>query len=101
MKITRENISELPIEDRDKNLLGALLVDLDYINTKSPIRLWIYWQDWHNEYSCERVDPCPDYYGYYSICYNTKDSWDTIGVEMTLDGLNQNLCTLYEFCEYL
>ncbi len=96
MKITKDNIEDLPIKDGNKLLLKALLKDVDEINNKSKKKIYIDWQDWHNEYSPERVDPCPDFYGFYTIRRESDD--DLIGVEMTIDTLDYSLCML---CDYL
>ena len=52
-------------------LLYALLLDLAEINNslekKGYDKIYIEYQDYHNEYSPERTDPCPDYYGTYKI----------------------------------
>lgn len=84
---------------KDQSILDSLLVDLAEINymlnkhRNSYIEFKIDWQDYHNEYSPERVDPCPDYYGYYSIlCGN-----DRIGDKMTIDELDTTLFTISEF----
>lgn len=95
MKITKDNIEDLPIKDGNKLLLKALLKDIDEINHKSKKKIYIDWQDWHNEYSPERVDPCPDFYGFYTIRRESDD--DSIGVEMTIDTLDYSLCMLCDF----
>lgn len=103
MIVNSENINTMPISDRDKQLLKALLIDVDEINNMVKDRgfenkqLYIEWQDYHDEYSPERVDPCPDFYGYYRLRFN--DSTDAIGVNMTINDLDINLCTLIEFLE--
>ena len=94
MRVTYENIKTLPISTSERNLLRALLLDVQEINEKSskpPI--YVDWQDFHNEYSPEWTDPCPDYYG----CYTLKSDalkGEIIGVEMTIDMLDNTLCTL-------
>ena len=98
MKITIDNIENLDIKQREKNLLKALLKDLENLNQKSRESLYIDIQDYHNEYSPERVDPCPDYYGYYTI-RTEKDSFETIGVEMTIDDLDIVMCALCNYIE--
>lgn len=97
MKVTKENISEIKFKnDWDKSRLLALLKDLEELNSKSnKPEIYIDYQTFHNEYSSERVDPCPDYYGYYTL--RTTD--ETIGIEMTLDELDRTICTLIEFVE--
>lgn len=98
MKITIENVIELPITENEKILIHSLLADLQEINHIIPHKLYIEFQDWHNEYSPERTDPCPDYYGTYRICNEYDD--ELIGVEMTLDELDSALCLLSNFVDY-
>ena len=97
MRVTYENIKTLPINDKEKGLLKALLLDIDDINKinfKSPI--YIDWQDFHNEWSPERTDPCPDYYGYYTLKSEALEG-EIIGVEMTLGMLDDTLCALSNY----
>lgn len=100
MTITKENICELP--DNDKLLIKALLGDLYEINEilsskNNSKKLHINWIDEHTEYSPERVDPCPDYYGMYQIkCEN-----HILGENMTLEELDNSLYLLYEFVRYV
>lgn len=97
MRVTYENIKTLPINDREKRLLKALLLDVEDINKmnlKPPI--YVNWQDYHNEYSPEWTDPCPDYYGYYTLKNDTLEG-EIIGVEMTIDMLDDVLCTLSNY----
>ena len=96
MKITEESIKSLPISDHKKGLLNALLQDLEEINHNLPLHspnLELEWIDEHTEYSPERTDPCPDYYGMYRIWRGNN----FIGVEMDLDTLDSALCLLYNF----
>lgn len=97
MKLTVENVINLPISEKDKLLIYALLSDLKELNqasNKSP--LYIDWQDFHTEYSPEWTDPCPDYYGYYTLRFE-NNPYEIVGIEMTLDDLDNALCLLYEF----
>jgi hypothetical protein len=94
MKITFDNLSSLPISLRESELLKALLNDLNEINSKLDKEIYIDWNNEHTEYSPERVDPCPDYYGTYTIRYD-KDS--TIGSEMDIETLDDFLFLLYDF----
>jgi hypothetical protein len=96
MIITEDKINTLPISDYDKGLLKALLNDLAEINYNLPLdspNLELEWIDTHTEYSPERTDPCPDYYGMYRVWRGD----DYIGVEMDLDTLDSALCLLYSF----
>lgn len=92
MKITDDNIYYIPKKER--SLIKSLLVDLSEINSFSDKWLYIDWQDYHNEYSPERVDPCPDYYGYYTL--RDKNN-NMIGIEMDIDTLDTVLCTLFNY----
>lgn len=98
MKITKENYKIVP--EKEHRILKAILDDLDFIN-KSKLylkNLYIEWQDYHDEWSPERTDPCPDYYGYYSLCF--EDTNQFIGVEMSLNQLDSTLCLLYDIMEH-
>ena len=93
MKITELTLCKVPrVEQR---LLAALLNDVEEINNNSTKSLYIDWQDYHNEYSPEWVEPCPDFYGYYTLRNNFGN--EKIGVEMTIGDLDMVLCTLYEY----
>ena len=97
MKITEETIYNIP--EKEQPLVVALLNDLAEINHNLPLHspnLELEWIDTHTEYSPERVDPCPDYYGMYRVIRNG----DVLGVEMTLDELDTSLCLLYNFIVY-
>lgn len=106
MKITKENVNELNIDDYSKHLLNALLIDLIELNNEldkqnlSNKKLYIDYQDYHNEYSPERTDPCPDYFGYYFLRFENNSN-ATCGAEMTLDELDNTLCTLINLIEYV
>lgn len=84
--------SLLPIKSR----LSALLKDLKEINRHTKRMIFIEYQDWHDEYSVERVEPCPDYYGYYRL----KAENEIIGEEMTLDELDSALMLISNYQEY-
>lgn len=99
MIITEKNIESLPISDYEKGLLKSLLQDLEEMNHNLPLRskeLYLDWIENHTEYSPERTDPCPDFYGMYRVIRNG----DVLGVEMTLDELDTSLCLLHNFIVY-
>lgn len=101
MKITRENINSIPISDKEKQAVLYDLDDIEEINDMCKEELfYLYWEENHTEYSCERTDPCPDYYGCYSI-RATKDN-KLIGLECsTEEELQDTICVLYDTCDYL
>ena len=95
MIITEENINKLP--EKEQGLVKALLIDIDEINYHKPLlssNIYIEWIDEHTEWSPERTDPCPDYYGMYRII---ESRGKTLGVEMTLDDLDMALCLLHNY----
>lgn len=96
MKITRENYKTI-IPKKEQNLLKSLLDDLDDINKyHKDNKLYIDWQDYHDEYSCERTDPCPDFYGYYSLKFENLPN-ETVGTVMTINDLDSTLCILFSY----
>ena len=91
------NLDRLPEELKPhKNLLAALLEDLKELNRHTKRMIFIEYQNWHDEYSPERTEPCPDFYGYYRL----KAENETIGEEMTLEELNSALLLLNNYQEY-
>ena len=99
MKVTYENIEDLPIDNKDKVILKALLTDIDEINNanlKDPI--YIDWEENHTEYSPEWTESCPDFYGTYSLIRSTTK--DKLGVEMNIDTLDIALCLLNNYIIY-
>jgi len=79
-------------------LLKSLLFDLNQINQTGKFpELGIEYIEEHTDYSPERVDPCPDYYGMYRL-FKVKTG-DTVGEPMTLDNLDLVLCILFELLE--
>lgn len=104
MRLTKDNINELPKDEQD--LVNSLLLDLDYINQKLKAKgheLYVDWQDYHDEYSAERTDPCPDYYGYYRIFTDICDENGynyQIGLEMTVNDFDNVNCALTDFVEF-
>lgn len=93
MILKEDNINSLPTK-HERDLAKALLKDLEELNKELPKQLSIEWQDYHNEYSAERTDPCPDYYGMYKIIY---DGGEMVGMEMDIDELDTTMCALSEF----
>lgn len=98
-RLTFENYKDI-VPEQEQNLIKSLMIDLGDINkiiSFTHNSLYISLDTEHTEYSPERTDPCPDYYGFYRL-HNSKDN-DTIGIEMTIDELDSNICTLFNFCE--
>lgn len=86
------------ISDNGVLLLKSLLFDLNQINQTGKFpELGIEYIEEHTDYSPERVDPCPDYYGMYRL-FKVKTG-DTVGEPMTLNDLDFVLCILFELSE--
>ena len=99
MIISRENISSIDASDKDKSLVRALMSDLEecnslaeHLGSKFP-KICMTWQEWHNEYSPENLE-APDYYGCFRICVCSGDNIVPISIELALDELDTNMCTL-------
>ena len=50
----------------------------------------------NNEYSPERTDPCPDFYGCYRLKSEEYPS-ECVGLEMTLDELDNAMLILINY----
>ncbi|MCH5167947.1 MAG: hypothetical protein J1F35_08725 [Erysipelotrichales bacterium] len=85
-------------EDRDRLL--CLLRDLSDINKNLNNKIYIDKQYHHDVYSCERTDPCPDYYGLYSLKIENNPRESLEFEPMTIDELDGAICLLYGFCEF-
>lgn len=95
MRLTEGNFRNIiPVEEQ--LLFDSLLDDLDDINKYTEDILYVDWQDYHDEYSCERTDPCPDYYGYYTLRFENKPN-ETVGTVMTIQELDSALYILYSY----
>ena len=111
MKVTKENIKDIKyiaeykyIED-GKKLLDSLLIDLAELNNElinkgeSYKQLYIDYEDKHTEYSPERIDPCPDYYGLFTLRFiNSPET--NIGGYLDINELDSILYTLINFIEF-
>ena len=80
MRVTRENIKDIKcytgVERPLSNcaeLLESLLEEVEELNGNRYNKLFINYIDTHTEYSPERTDPCPDYYGLLTCVANTCD----------------------------
>ena len=104
MKITIDNYKKL-IPKKDQMLIHGLLLDLEELNTEldnvqEPYRkLYIDYITEHTRYSPERTDPCPDYYGMYTLRFE-KNQYEKVGTEMTIDELDNALYVLINFIEF-
>ena len=116
MKVTRENFKDIKdFKDFDwkiskyiennQSLLEALLIDLEELNQlledkgEAYRKLYIDYEDGHTEYSPERIDPCPDYYGLFSVRFE-KNPYETVGNMMNIEELDTVLCALVNFTEF-
>ena len=104
MKLTLENYKEL-IPQKNHLLIHSLLLDLLELNTNldnmnnSYRKLYIDYITEHTEYSYERTEPCPDYYGMYRLVFE-KNPNETVGTEMDIKELDNSLCVLINFIEF-
>jgi len=102
MKITVDNYKI--VSEKDQKLLYALLIDLDEINnmleSKGYDKIYIDYIDTHTEYSPEWTDPCPDYFGMYTL-RSINNQYEIIGIEMTIEDLDMVMCTLINFIEII
>ena len=113
MKVTHENIKDIKYLQgtndidlkSDLNLLDAILIDIEELNQlledngEGYRKVFIDYCDTHTEYSSEWTDPCPDYYGMFTLRFE-KDPYETIGLEMTIDELDSAACLLVNFVEF-
>ena len=106
MKLTFDNYKDIlnkfnTFNEHDIGLVESLLKDAyEYTtNGRFPDILEIHIDGDHTDWSPERVEPCPDYYGTFSIkwaCHN-----DTINDGLILADLDDNMCTLCQAFEQL
>lgn len=95
-RITLDNIDSFEfINSKDKTLLISLINDLTELNSYIGSNLCIYVEDKHTEWSCERCDPCPDYFGLYKIGFYPYTG-EYIGDYMNIAELDNALCVLYD-----
>ena len=110
MKVTVDNIANIErISGYDlengKMILKALLDDIKELNDllidkgESYRQIYIDYINEHTEYSPERVDPCPDYYGMFTLRFE-KNPYEIIGDVMLLDELDNAICMLINFMEF-
>ena len=96
MKITKTNIEEFYSDKPEKELILRLIEEVEEINkmlfeiTGKVKEIYIDIQNYHNKYSPERTDPCPDYFGYFSL----MNGGARIGDPMLLNELDNTLYIL-------
>ena len=92
MKLTINNYKEY-VQNKDWALFEALLIDLEELNqlledkNEDYRKLYIDFENEHTQYSPERVDPCPDFYGFFSLRFE-KNPYEIVGDYMTIEELD-------------
>ena len=103
MKLNIDNYKKY-VPENDQNLFYSLLIDLKELNnmlngkTHYCKDLCIGIETEHTEYSEERTEPCPDYFGTYTL-YCENDKYNNISSGMTIDELENAIYILYKFVE--
>lgn len=111
MKVTTKNIKDIDFfagvdntTEYWQRMLEGLLIDLATLNTLLIDKdeeyrvLYIDYINEHSEYSPERIDPCPDFYGMFKLKFE-NDPTNNVGGEMDIDQLDMVLFALVEFEE--
>lgn len=91
------------VADEDvPRLLESLLDEVFEINNMLTLihgnkanLISIAWENEHTEYSPERVDPCPDEYGFFYIIRDNT----SVGDAMSIDQLDESLALISDFVE--
>lgn len=103
MKLTDENYKEY-VPEADQELFKSLLIDLSITNRilveqgDSYRQLYYEIETNHTPYSPERTDPCPDYYGLYTIRF-IMNPYETVGDYMTINELDNAMLILSNFID--
>lgn len=103
MKLTDENYKDY-VPKKDQELFGSLLIDLSTLNSilvdqgEAYRKLYFDIETNHTPYSPERTDPCPDYYGMYTIRFE-KNKYETVGDYMTINELDNAMLIISNFVE--
>lgn len=118
MKITRENFKDF-IEFDDsfskESYVNSLLDDVDEINKiiknsnfEQKPEFYIDIQLHHDEYSPERTDPCPDFFGYLSIrgtVFNEDGNIVRDGIvgdlKKSLSEIDYDLYSIYSILDFI
>lgn len=91
MQVTKENLNLLP--EKERNFVEDILdYELEEINSFNKGIFTLHWQEYHDEYSPERTDPCPDFYGMY---YIRKNNNRVMYVPVTLQEIDEYLFFLW------
>ena len=104
MKLTINNYKEY-VQNKDCALFEALLIDLEELNqlledkNEDYCKLYIDFENEHTQYSPEWVDPCPDFYGLFSLRFE-KNPCEIVGDYMTIEELDSIMCALINFTEF-
>ena len=104
MKLTINNYKEY-VKNKDWTLFEALLIDLAELNqlledkNEDYRKLYIDFENEHTQYSPERVDPCLDFYGLFSLRFE-KNHYEIVGDYMTIEELDSIMCALINFTEF-
>ena len=89
MKITKDTLNQLP--KKESNIIESLL------------------EDYHDTYSPERVDPCPDYYGCYTLMTENEELYKqkfgyvdcTLSEKLPLNDFESVFFAIIEFIDFL
>ena len=90
MKLDHESITSLLVFISDT----IILVSMWRLS-----KLYIDFENEHTQYSPERVDPCPDFYGLFSLRFE-KNHYEIVGDYMTIEELDSIMCALINFTEF-
>lgn len=111
MKVTKENIKSIKYimgyNDIDiaHNILDSLLIDIAEINqmlednNQSYKKIYIDYENEHTEWNPERTDPCPDYYGLFTLRFE-KNNYETVSDIIDLNELDSIICALSNFIAF-
>lgn len=78
MIVTKNNVEK--VQEKELELLKALLLDLEEFNSHFPIKVDLRWQDWHDDEF--------DYYGTYKLIANNE----ILTCEMDIHELDSVMC---------
>lgn len=110
MKVTSQNVknidyvygSKTSIENERSKLINLVLDAVSvnmYLDKINPDRkIYIDYEENHTEYSPERTDPCPDFFGCFTLRYENHPN-ETVGDPMTIDELDDALFILNDFLQ--